>query len=173
MEKHIILARKFCQGEYEVDIDGALWMAAFKYILKNYNRLFFSKEAIHTLWTVNGGCIRGKIKDDQLLLSVLIISLPGYTGKGLTLFRGECSFLYEEKKLGFCWTPDRNVAMKFASGLNAIESDGVLLQAYAPPPSILAGPNDHSIKQMQEFEYTCNPALLENVKVLGIFRKRK
>jgi hypothetical protein len=103
---------------------------------------------------------------------VLIISLPGYVGDGLTLYRGECRFLYNDNKIGFCWTPDINVAMRFAQGLNAIESGGFLLKAYAPPSAILASPNEHSAIQMQEFEYTCNPRLLENIEVLKSYEKR-
>ena len=87
------------------------------------------------------------------------------------LYRGECKFLYDDNKIGFCWTPDINVARVFASGLNAIESGGVLLKAYAPNGAIISAPNDHSINQMQEFEYTCNPELLENIEIIEVFKK--
>lgn len=104
-------------------------------------------------------------------MAVLILALPGYEGDGLTLYRGECRFLYDENKIGFCWSPDVNVASMFASGLNAQESGGVLLKAYAPTSAILAEPNDHSVKQMRESEYTCNPRLLQNIKVEEYFEK--
>lgn len=59
----------------------------------------------------------------------------------------------------------------FASGLNAIESGGVLLKAYAPMAAILSAPNKHSSDQMEEFEYTCDPNLLENIKTVQFFKK--
>jgi hypothetical protein len=171
MKKYILLASKFCQGEYENDVDGRIWRAAFEYLLNNSRQISFDKSKVHTLWTVNGGHLRGKIKDDDLMLAVLIMSLPGYDGDGLTLYRGECRFLYDENKIGFCWSPDAKVASMFARGLNALESGGVLLKTYAPPLAILAKPNNHSERQMREFEYTCNPRLLHNIEVVECFDK--
>lgn len=97
--------------------------------------------------------------------------MPGYEGDGLTLYRGECRFLYDENKIGFCWSPCFNVASDYAEYSNAQESGGVLLKAYAPASAILAEPNDHSAKQMKEFEYTCNPRLLQDVEVVECFEK--
>lgn len=171
MEKNILLSHKFCNGEYQCDIDGSQWKSTFEYILKNKSSMNFKKNKIHTLWTVNGGHLRMKIKDDALVAQVLSIVLPNYNGIGLELYRGECLFLYEENKIGFCWTPKKDVAKKFARGINAIESGGVLLKAYAPAISILAEPNEHSIKQMGEFEYTCDPSLLKNIEVVELFQK--
>lgn len=171
MKKHILLACRFCQGKYENDIEGRVWRDAFEYLIRNLSKVKFNKAEIHTLWTVNGGHIRGKIKDDDLVLAVLKRALPGYGGDGLVLYRGECQFLYKDGMIGFCWTPDINVATTYARGLNALESGGVLLRAYASPSSILAGPNDHSVNQMQEFEYTCNPALLQNIEVVQWFER--
>ncbi|WP_413437096.1 hypothetical protein ACFDAU_11775 [Sulfuriferula sp. GW1] len=172
MQKHILLAEKFCQGEYECDVDDKMWRSVFEYMLNNSHSMPFDKPNVHTLWTVNGGHLRRKIKDDDLILSVLEIALPGYSGKGLILYRGECRFLYDENKIGFCWTPEIDVALMFASGLNSLESGGVLLKAYAPPSAIMASPNDHSAKQMREFEYTCNPHLLLDVEVVRLFEKQ-
>lgn len=172
MRKHILLALKFCQGEYDNSADGGTWRAAFEYLRSNFSDIIFDKTKIHTLWTVNGGHLRRNIEDDGLVLAVLILALPGYEGDGLTLYRGECRFLYDENKTGFCWSPDVSVASGFAKGLNALElGGGVLLRAYAPASAILAGPNDHSVKQMQEFEYTCNPRLLQDIEIMECFEK--
>lgn len=171
MTEHILLARKFCQGEYDYKTDGRTWQAAFEYLRSNPHNIYFDKTKIHTLWTVNGGHLRRNIEDDGLVLAVLILALPGYEGNGLTLYRGECRFLYDKNKIGFCWSPDVDVASMFASGLNAQESGGVLLKAYAPASAILAEPNDHSVKQMREFEYTCNPRLLQDIEVVECFEK--
>ncbi|MDY0223170.1 MAG: hypothetical protein RBR67_18735 [Desulfobacterium sp.] len=161
----------FCEGLYDSDLSDSIWRPVFKYILENHEKLNFEKNKVHTLWTVSGGHLRRKIKDDRLIANVLSVALPGYNGEGLTLYRGECHFLYETGKIGFCWTPKIKVATMFASGLNAIESGGVLLKAYAPTKAIFSSPNEHSAKQMQEFEYTCNPYLLENIEVIDTYKK--
>lgn len=59
----------------------------------------------------------------------------------------------------------------FASGLNAIESGGVLLKAFAPCDAIISAPNSHSSNQMGENEYTCNPNLLEDITVIDTYEK--
>ena len=111
--------------------------------------------------------MRRKVSNDELVLAILLIALPNYNGDGLILYRGECKFLYDDKKIGFCWTPKKEVAKSFAKGLNAIESGGVLLKAHAPNQAIISAPNGHSITQMEEFEYTCNPKILEKFKLLS------
>jgi hypothetical protein len=102
---------------------------------------------------------------------VLKLTLPGYNGSGLILYRGECRFLYEENKIGFCWTPDALVAERFASVLNCDESGGVLLRAFVKPNSILAAPNAHSAAFMEEFEYTCNPESIHGIELIKEFYK--
>jgi hypothetical protein len=171
MEIVAALAKNFCEGEYDYRVEDSLWTLIFEYLHKNFSELEFNANLIHTLWTVNGGHLRRKVGNDQLTLSILLKYLPGYSGEGLILYRGECKFLYEENKIGFCWTPKIEVATIFASGLNSIESGGFLLKAYAPTEAIMASPNDHSIRQMGEFEYTCNPNLLEGIEIIESFNK--
>lgn len=166
------LAELFCRGEYRCDIDGSTWRAAFQHLDQHIESKAFHKAAVHTLWTTNGGHLRRKIQDDALILRILKKSMPGYQGIGLTLYRGECQFLYAQHKIGFCWSAQIEVATRFASGLNAIESGGVLLTAFAPTEAILVGPNNHSAQQMEEFEYTCDPGQLQDIKVLRRFPKR-
>lgn len=167
----MFLAEKFVKGENVYDVDAATWRAAFEYIDLHCHSLPFRPSAVHLVWTESGGHIRNKIRDDSLILRVLQAALPSYRGPGLTLYRGECQFLYEQGKIGFCWTPALDVATCFARGLNALESGGVLLKAFAPPEAILAGPNDHSTVQMGEFEYTCDASKLVSIEVLQRFPK--
>ncbi len=167
----INIVNDFCIGKYDSDLKASMWDPVFQYISEKHESLKFDKERIHSLWTINGGHIRRKINDDALVAKVLAVSLPGYAGEGLELYRGECRFLYESNKIGFSWTPEVSVAEMFASGLNALESGGVLLKAYAPSNSIYAEPNSHSVKQMEEFEYTCNPFLLEDIQAIQYFEK--
>jgi len=171
MELSEEIAYKFTRGIYTYDIDGEIWEQAFSFILNNSDSFDFKRDKIHLLWTENGGHIRRKLSDDMLLLKVLKLSLPKYDGGDLVLYRGECRFLHEQNKIGFCWTPKRSVAEMFASGLNAIESGGVLLKAYAPKEAVLSSPNKHSTEQMEEFEYTCNPNALTKIEVLQYFKK--
>jgi len=166
------IALDFCKGIYDYRVEDELWLMVFERLRKNANSLSYDREAIHTLWTVNGGHLRRKIKNDDLVLDVLLKYLPKYEGEGLIVYRGECRFLFEDKKIGFCWTPKEKVAMVFASGLNSIESGGILLKAFAPKNAIISSPNEHSSKQMEEYEYTCNPRLLENIEVIGTYEKQ-
>jgi hypothetical protein len=161
----------FCRGEYVNDVEGETWRVAFEHVDRLSELMALDKVAIHTLWTVNAGHLRRKIRDDPLILRVLKKTMPGYQGLGLTLYRGECQFLYAQNKIGFCWSPRIEVARCFARGLNAIESGGILLRAHAPAEAILAGPNIHSAQQMGEFEYTCDPERLQDIEVLQCFPK--
>ena len=166
----LALSNLFCAGEYVSDIDGTRWRETFL-LLANNKTARCDKNKIHLLWTVNGGHLRRKIRDDALVLQVLKKFLPGYRGSGLWLYRGECHFLHAINSIGFCLSPKIEVAERFARGLNAIESGGVLLKAYAPSEAILAEPNQHSLKQMEEFEYTCDPSLLQDIVVIKRFPK--
>jgi len=158
-------------GEYICDLESRVWVSSIKYILDNFDIFEFDKEKTHMLWVVNGGHIRRHVKDDTLILEWLKKILPGYSGTGLNLYRGECNFLYKNKMIGFCWTPKREVAENFASGLNSIESGGVLLKSFVPKEAILSAPNDHSINWLNESEYTCDPTKLTNIEVIGHFKK--
>lgn len=171
MQSIAFLVDEFCKGKYDYRVPDRKWWLVFRYISENHKELEFCKNKVHTSWTVNGGHLRRKIRDDKLIVKVLRLALPGYIGEGLALYRGECRFLFESGKIGFCWTPDVDVAMRFASGLNAIESGGILLKAYAPSAAILSGPNSHSTIQMEEFEYTCDSGLLENIHVIRSYEK--
>lgn len=171
MDRINLLINDFCQGEYDCDVPDQIWKEAFEVISKTHGDLEFAKNKVHTLWTVNGGHLRRKVKDDNLMTKVLSVALPGYDGEGLTLYRGECCFLYESGQIGFCWTPKIEVATKFAKGPNSIESGGVLLKAYAPSTAILAAPNKHSTEQMHEHEYICDPNLLESLELVTRYTK--
>ncbi len=162
----------FCNGSYDCDLPDEVWKPVFEGIANSNKSLKFEKDKIHTLWTVNGGHLRRKVKDDDLVGNVLSVSLPGYNGEGLILYRGELRFLYESGKVGFCWTPRIDVAKKFASAPNAAgPGGGMLLKAFAPSEAVLAPPNAHSSGQMKEFEYTCNPKLLINIEIQETFKQ--
>ncbi|MEP1385908.1 MAG: hypothetical protein ABJK64_19175 [Paraglaciecola sp.] len=158
-------------GEYVCEVPDKVWVYTLKYIISNIDTFAFNPNDIHMLWVVNGGHIRGRVSNDQLVLSWLKLTLPKYTGGELELYRGECKFLYDQGLIGFCWTPKMEVAEKFAMGLNAIESGGVLLKTKIGPEAILSAPNIHSKDLLGESEFTCDPTKLGQVEVLKSYKK--
>ncbi|WMS86710.1 hypothetical protein [Pleionea litopenaei] len=169
MSDYVQLAKSFCIGQPVYDMPGSLWRQSFEYIQEYGSSLKLDKNKVHDLWTVLGGCIRNKIRDDKIILDVLMRVLPGYSGPDKVVYRGECKFLFEQNRLGFCWTTKKEVAELFASGRNRIESGGVLLKALAPSNAILAAPNSHSSEFLREDEYTCNPTLLLDIDIIKAF----
>lgn len=94
-------------------------------------------------------------------------ALPGYQGAGISLYRGESCFLFDQQQIGFCWTPSEALATTYAKGLNAVESGGVLLKCYAPPTAILAGQaSDNS-----NATWICDPNQLLRMTTLALFPK--
>lgn len=126
------------------------------------------REAFHLLWIEKGHFLREKMDDDEKLVELLKKLLPTYSGNGMVLYRGENLQRYQANKIGFCWTIDIVVARKFASGLNAYKSGGVLLCAEIEPLGILAGLHPHS-SYLEESEITVNPFNLKNIKILESF----
>ena len=126
------LANDFCNGIYDHKVKDECWAPVFGWILNNKEKISIDKNKVHDIWSVNGGHLRRKIKNDKLIAQVLNLTLPGCFGNDLALYREECEFLHKQGLIGFCWTPDISVAEKFASGLNSIEGAGVLLKTTAP-----------------------------------------
>lgn len=114
MHSPATLATLFFAGKYICDLNGELWTAAFEHIAQHADSTTFDKSVTHTFWTMNGGHLRNKIRNDALILRVLRKTMPSYDGNGMILYRGECNFLYEQQKIGFCWSPKIEVAKCFA-----------------------------------------------------------
>ena len=131
------------------------------------------KEAFHLLWIERGHFIRSRLKNDRKLLKVLRALLPAYGGEGLWLYRGENLDTYHSGKLGFCWTTDENVAIGFARGFNNFGSGGVLVKAWAPASSILAGMHPHSENWLQEKEITVDWFSIEKLVVIQEFQSNE
>jgi hypothetical protein len=118
----------------------------------------------HLAWTVRGFRLREALDNDGLLLAALRVLLPAYEGEGLCLFRGEQAGRYAAGKLGFGWTPKRQAAEMFASGLCAsYDGGGVLLEATAPAEAIIAGPSAHS-GYLGEHEHVVDPSRLTDLR---------
>ena len=158
------LAKQFCNGQFVHVIDAHLWQQTFEYVLQIADAKAFQHQKILQLWLQYGGDLRARIKNDALVLAVLHKTMPGYQGDGLTLYRGESWGLFEQQQIGFFWTPDEQLASKYAQGINAIESGGILLKAFAPTEAILAG-NAHPDKN----SWICDPNQLLRMTTLGYF----
>lgn len=168
MELQKKLALDFCNGVYDHEVDRYIWSSVFKYLIKNQDSLTPNRQEIRKRWIVSGGHLRDKVRNDELVSSVLRHYLPGYDGEGVVLYRGECRFLYDASKIGFCWSPNRETGELFGRGLNAPKPDGgVLLRGFAPPEAIFAGPSDYSWTAKEEVEYTCDPALIQDIEVIA------
>lgn len=124
------------------------------------------RDCFHERWVVSGHRIREQIGDDRLLCSLLHHMLPSYSGKGLRLYRGENAQRWQAGKLGFCWTPDSDVAVMFARGLNALDGGGVLLACDCKADWIISGIHRHS-DYLGEGQYTVDPFAISDVEVLA------
>ncbi len=107
----------------------------------------------HIKWTESGHKIRELVANDHLLLDMLRIWLPPYSGPDQLLYRGENIDRWESGAIGTGWTSQLDKAQMFAGGLNKMGKGGVVLSTLAPASSIIAAPSTHSI-YLQEFEFT-------------------
>ena len=158
------LAKQFCNGQFVHITDARLWQQTFEYVLQIADATAFQRQKILQLWLQYGGDLRARTKNDALILAVLHKTLPRYQGDGLTLYRGESWWLFEQQQIGFCWTPDEQLARKYAQRINAIESGGILLKAFAPTEAILAGN-----AQPDKNSWICDPSRLLRMTTLGYF----
>lgn len=156
------LARQFCQGTYVCMADAVLWQQTFAYLARLPDDAVFQKPLIAALWARYGGDLRALIKNDTLVLSVLKRALPHTAETGQTVYRGESWFLFDQHQIGFCWSSSKDVATRYAKGLNAVDSGGVLLTAYAPPAAILG---------MHDEVFICDPSELLRVSTLALYPK--
>jgi hypothetical protein len=166
------LAKQFCHGHYVNTVDARLWRQTFEYIVQMQDLPGIDKSLITALWYQYGGDLRALIKNDALVLSVLKKCLPNahpHQANGITLYRGESWFLFDQNQIGFCWTPSEALATTYAKGLNAVESGGVLLKCFAPADAILAAPA--TAGEIKQNLYICDPGRLLRLTTLALFPK--
>lgn len=145
--------------------EHAAWRDACSLMLES-GQSVTNREKTQSLFIEFGHRVREKIADDRLMAVLLRRLLSPFTSEGCQLFRGENADRYKDGRIGFCWTPKREVAEIFARGLNAMEGEGgLLLSTVAPTKALIAGPSAHS-KWLGEEEYWVDPAALEEVDVL-------
>lgn len=133
----------------------------------------FAPDEFDTYWIEGGHRIREQVGDDAALTAFLRLCLPPFVrraGAPLELYRGENIDRLRAGRLGFAWTPSRDTAEMFASGLNAAGTGGVLLRA-SLADEIIAGPCEHST-YLDEEQYTVDPTApfsVEQVKEFPAF----
>ncbi|MCG7388312.1 hypothetical protein [Pantoea sp. ACRSB] len=128
------------------------------------------QNAFHITWVESGHIIRNQINDDEAVAFLLSKLMPPYSGEGMTVFRGENEIRFKSGLIGFCWTANREIAERFARGLNACKGNGLLLEAYAPSNAIFSVPNEHS-RYLEEDEVTVNPRKLINLQIISSYPK--
>jgi len=146
------------------------WREIAEQIKSGATKLPASVEDFETYWIEAGHIVREQIASDLHVCELLRIVLPPYRGGDQTLFRGENRGRFERAMIGLNWTTEEKVARMFASGLNAVETGGVLLRAAFRSDQIIAGPNAHSI-YLQEYQFTVEPPKLQEVELLEYFPK--
>ena len=142
--------------DFEKITNDKQWLIKAQKIIKESSISPEYKTSFHAYWTVAAHQIRGQISNDKLLVSMLSIALPKYTGPNTLLYRGENLFRWKSGNLGFCWSSNIETVKMFARGLNATKTGGILLKCYVPSKAILAGPSEHS-NYLGESEFTVNP----------------
>lgn len=125
-------------------------------------------EQFSMFWIEAGHHLREQVEDDRTLVCLLRYLLPPYKGEALELFRGENRSRWESGSIGLAWTRSIDTARIFGSGLNAINSGGVLLKSYVIPEVIISGPNAHSI-YLGENQFTVDPYSLSEISVLEAY----
>jgi hypothetical protein len=122
------------------------------------------------VWIESKGLSR-QVGNRRVLADALRVLFPcDYSGPPLTLYRGTRSCERRRRLYCFSWTTDIDVARKFAEPRFA--SEGVILQALAPPEAILLVRRPEEYQQMTA-KGTWEPAFNEGEVVVDPFRLGK
>ena len=124
-------------------------------------------------WLPNGDHLRLALQNDLLLADFLRHVLPAYSGRGLTLWRGDSFHNRRRRTYGLSWTQTEEVGRSFAQGLWQVSEDGfVLLKTEAPAQAVICSPmivNDGYGEQ----EYLVDRRRLSRVDVVERFPQRE
>ena len=129
------------------------WLILIKEMIQYPPKNQAMAEFFHTQWTVSHHFIRELVGEDFLVMDMLWSWLPRYLGPNVQLYRGENIERLEKGFIGTAWSTNKKTAQIFASGLNAHDSGGVVLETHASAEAIIAGPSNQSI-YLGEYEFT-------------------
>jgi hypothetical protein len=108
--------------------------------------------AFHGAWVTQGLYLREFFAIDPVLPAMLVNMMPGYSGQGVELFRGERWSNCQSGAYGPSWSSKQSIARTFAGGLNCEpENGGVVLRSFVPASAILAGPEHGHMPEEQEY----------------------
>ncbi|MGA9602227.1 MAG: hypothetical protein WBS22_18610 [Methylocystis sp.] len=140
------------------------WHAAIGQFVKEPFRRDNIGEHLLSFWITYGFHIARALNGDHLLTDVFRYLLPPYTGKTLTLYRGEAVERHVKCEYGPSWTPRLEVARMFAARRND-EGGGVVLEIDASPEMIVAYVGGHT-EYIGESEYFIDTRLIKVVRTV-------
>jgi len=127
-----------------------------------------------SFWEEHGALARESVNDDIVLIDLLHIFLPPYTGRSVELFRGETALNRRKQTYGMSWSADRKAAAFFATQDERCCHPGgsVLLRTVAPASAILGAPHVLGARYSAEAEYIVDRRRLSGVTVLERFPEK-
>jgi hypothetical protein len=130
------------------------------------------RQRLLAIWVSYGDHLRQEVGNDLVLADGLRAMLPPYTGRAITLYRGESAHNRQRQTYGLSWSATAEVARAFAStGMYRTSAGGsVLLETLAPPEAIISAPVMHN-DRYDEQEYLVDRRRLRAVRVLERYRQ--
>ncbi len=149
----------------EIDIAGA-WRQAFLSIRRwegNLSDTF--RQEMSGIWGAHGWTIRSNVSDDKLLVDVLALLFPPYTGSDIILYRGESFANRKYRRYGLSWTSSLEAGQQFALDQSKDNLAGaVLLRANIPAKAIIADVHKYN-PEGYEFEYIVDRRYLKGIRI--------
>jgi len=128
------------------------------------------QEAFLPIW-IESKMLPLRVGSRRVLANALRVLMPATYKRGLKLYRGTSSAEHSRHIYGFAWTTDVAVARKFAAhwAIPHFNSEGVVLEALAPPRAILLirKPEDY----YDEGEVVVDPFRLGKVELVERMRE--
>lgn len=171
----VCAVRRFCRYLVNKDDDGLratiqalnrldCWREAVDQLIKGRSPNVASGCALLSFWNNYGlyTIPQGLREHLPHLIDAFKYLLPPYTGKSITLYRGELESRHRSGVYGISWTPLIETAEMFAHRRWLSEGSGVVLKIEATPDMIVAAVKEFSEHTLRlgEDEYVVDPRLL-------------
>jgi len=168
--------RRFCrylQRQDSTGLEAAIralnrldcWRRAIDQLLVGPSPNETKGRALLSFWNTYGlhSIGRGLKADLPRIIDAFKYLLPPYTGKGLTLYRGEVESRHMVGIYGISWTAIFDKAKQFADIRSPEEGHGIVLKLEATPNMIVAAVKESSQQTLilGEDEYLVDPRLIQ------------